>query len=175
MSELIVIGYETPEVAEAARSDLLGMAREYLVDVADAVVATADRKGDIKLSQMVNLWTVDGAGGAFWGFLIGLLFLHPLLGILGGATAGSLAGALSDYGINDDFMKQVSSILQPGQAALFIMARQHASDRVIEQLRTHGGRVIRTNLDTSQEERLRAAFDQAHDEAKQSQAKSAAA
>jgi len=170
MSELIVIGYDTPETAETARTDLLGMAKEYLVDVADAVVATTNHKGDIKLSQMVNLWTVGGAGGAFWGLLVGLLFLHPLIGIIGGAAAGSLAGAMSDYGINDDFMKQVSSILQPGQAALFIMARNHASDRVISQLSSHGGRVIRTNLDTSQEQKLRAAFAKAHEEVGKTQA-----
>lgn len=170
MSELIVIGYGTPEQAEAARTELFSMAREYLVDVADAVVATADRNGSIKLNQMVNLWTVGATGGAFWGLLIGLLFLHPLLGVLAGATAGALTGALSDFGINDAFMKEVAAILQPGQAALFIMARADASDRVLERLGTHGGRVLRTNLDRSQENRLRAAFDRAHAEARQQQA-----
>ncbi|WP_417310418.1 DUF1269 domain-containing protein [Devosia sp.] len=162
MSELLVIGYDTPEKAEAARADLFGMAKEYLVDVADAVVATVDSKGQIKLNQMVNLWTVGSAGGAFWGFLVGLLFLHPLLGVLAGAAAGALSGAMSDYGLNDQFMKDVASVLQPGQAALFIMARTTASDRFEARLGEHGGRIIRTNLDSSQEARLRSAFEKAH-------------
>lgn len=174
MTELIVIGYESQEKAESARTELFGMAKEYLVDVADAVVATTDKNGHIKLNQMVNLWTVGGTGGAFWGLLVGLLFLHPLLGILAGASAGALTGALSDYGINDKFMKDVAAILQPGQAALFMMARQNASDRVIKQLGVHGGRVIRTNLDTAQEKRLMAAFERAHADALAHQTKSAA-
>ena len=55
MSELIVIGYDTPEKAEEARADLMKMAREYLVEVADAVVAVANKDGNVKLNQMVNL------------------------------------------------------------------------------------------------------------------------
>lgn len=162
MSELIVIGYDSAEKAEAARSELFGMAKEYLVDVADAVVATADEDGKIKLNQMVNLWSLGAASGAFWGLLIGVIFFNPLLGVAVGAGAGALSGALSDYGINDDFMKDVSDVLQPGQAALFMMVRQHASDKVIERLGGMGGRIIRTNLDTSKEVALRKAFDAAH-------------
>jgi len=165
MSELIVIGYDTPEKAEVARTALFGMAKEYLVDVADAVVATADQNGKIRLNQMVNLWSLGAANGAFWGLLIGMIFFNPLLGVAVGAGAGALSGALSDYGINDTFMKEVSEVLQPGQAALFMMVREHASDRVIERLGEHGGRIIRTNLDTTKEAALREAFNTAHSDA----------
>ncbi|EEX11696.1 membrane protein of unknown function [Citreicella sp. SE45] len=162
MSELIVIGYDTAERAEEARADLMKMAQEYLVDVADAVVAVADSDGTIKLNQMVNLWTAGATGGAFWGLLVGMIFFNPLLGVAVGAGAGALSGALTDYGINDDFMKEVAGILQPGQAALFMMMRREASDRVVARLGEHGGRVLRTNLDTDAENRLRRAFDDAH-------------
>ncbi|MEC3860646.1 DUF1269 domain-containing protein [Mesobacterium sp. TK19101] len=168
MPELIVIGYETEAQANAARDTLFGLAGEYLVDVADAVVAVADDQGKIKLNQMVNLWTVGASGGAFWGLLIGVLFMNPLLGVAVGAGAGALSGALSDYGINDRFMKDVANVLQPGQAALFMMIRQHASDKVIDRLGMAGGHVIRTNLDTTKEAALRAAFDKAHKDIAQS-------
>ena len=162
MSELIVIGYDTPDQAEEARAELFTMSKEYLVEVADAVVAVADDKGNIKLNQMVNTWTVGATGGAFWGMLIGLIFFNPLLGVAVGAGAGALSGALTDYGIRDDFMKDVASILQPGQAALFMMTRRDASDRVIARLGEHGGRVLRTNLDTDADNHLRRAFEDAH-------------
>ena len=162
MSELIVIGYETPDQAEEARAELMTMAREYLVDVADAVVAVADENRNIKLNQMVNMWTAGAAGGAFWGLLVGMIFFNPLVGVAVGAGAGALSGALTDYGINDEFMKDVGSVLQPGQAALFMMVRTNASDKVIERLGEHGGRVLRTNLDTDAENHLRRAFDEAH-------------
>ena len=137
MNELIVIGYDTPEAAEAARTELFGMSQEYLVDVADAVVATADADGKIKLNQMVNTWTVGATGGAFWGLLVGMLFFNPLLGVAVGAGAGALSGALTDYGINDDFMKD-------------------------KRLGIKGGHILRTNLDRSKEDHLRRAFNETH-------------
>jgi uncharacterized membrane protein len=91
--------------------------------------------------------------------------MNPLLGLAVGAGAGALGGALSDYGINDAFMKEVAEVLQPGQAALFMMVRQHVSDRVIERLGEKGGRIIRTNLDTTKEAALRDAFDATHKQA----------
>lgn len=162
MSELVVIGYDNLEKAEAARKELFGMSKEYLVDVADAVVATADEDGNVKLNQMVNMWTVGATGGAFWGVLIGLLFFNPLLGLAVGAGAGALSGALTDYGLNDDFMKDVAHVLKPGQAALFMMMRTEASDKVITRLGMKGGHILRTNLDTNAEDHLRRAFNKAH-------------
>ena len=43
---------------------------------------------------------------ALWGMLFGLLFFIPILGLAVGALAGALAGKFSDYGIDDDFIKQ---------------------------------------------------------------------
>jgi uncharacterized membrane protein len=108
MSELIVVAYDTPTNAEAARYELFRMAKEYLVEIADSVIATADNDRNIKLDQMVNMWTVGATGGAFWGLLAGLIFFNPLLGLAVGAGAGAISGGLSDYGIDDDFMKDVS-------------------------------------------------------------------
>lgn len=161
MSELIVIGYPNNQAAEAARLTLYQLSKEYLVEIQDAVIAEADDKGQIKLHQMVPMWGFGASAGAFWGLLAGILFFNPLIGVAAGAGAGALAGALTDYGINDTFMKDVAGVLQPGQAALFILAERAASDKVIDRLSGHGGHIIRTNLDTSKEQDLRAAFDKA--------------
>lgn len=161
MAELIVIGYDSAETAEAARKELFSLSKEYLVEVGDAVVATRQADGKIALNQMVNLWAVGAAGGSLWGMLAGLLFFNPLLGAVGGAAAGAVAAALNDYGINDGFMRDVAGVLAPGQAALFVLADRVSSERVLGQIARYGGRVLRTNLDRSQEDRLRAAFGQA--------------
>jgi uncharacterized membrane protein len=161
MSELIVFGYDNQTQAEEARTALYKLSKEYLVDINDAVVATTEADGQIKLHQMVNLWAIGASGGAFWGLLAGILLFNPLIGVAAGAASGALAGALSDYGIKDDFMKDVASILQPGQAALFVLAERATSDRVIEAMSAQGGRILRTNLDRSQEQRLREVFDNA--------------
>lgn len=161
MPELLVVGYESPDKAVEARTALIGLGREYVLQVGDAVVATRNEKGELKLDQMVNTWTVGAAGGSFWGLLAGLLFFNPILGVVTGAAAGAAAGALTDYGINDNFMREVASVLQPGQAALFVLADRLSSDRVLDRLAPFGGRLIRTNLDTSQEQKVRDAIEKA--------------
>lgn len=165
MNELLVIGYRDAATAEAARESLFELSREYYADVGDAVVATADDKGRIRLNQMVTPWVVTTASGSLWGALIGLIFLHPLLGLVAGAAAGAVSGALSDFGIRDDFMKDVARVLKPGQAALFVMARSVNTDRIVEHLGKHGGEVLRTNLSHAGEERLRKAFEAAQQHA----------
>lgn len=161
MADLIVLGYPDAAKAEAAREDLLAMQKEYLVRMSDAVVATRDAKGRVRLNQLVHPWTFGAATGSIWGLVIGLFFLNPLFGIVLGAAAGAVGGAMTDYGIDDAFMKRTSEMLSPGQAALFFMAERATGDRVVEHLARHGGTVLRTNLDSSQEQKLRAAFDAA--------------
>ena len=173
MPELLVIGYESHERATEARKALLGLSKEYLLQVGDAVIAHRNDRGEIKLDQMVNLWTVGAAGGSMWGLIAGLLFFNPLLGVMTGAAAGAVAGALGDYGINDDFMRNIADVLQPGQAALFVLADRVSSDRVLEQLARFGGRILRTNLDSSQEQKVRTAIEQAARETAKSQPEAA--
>ena len=68
------------------------------------MVAVKDDKGKIKLHQAVNLTAHGAVSGGFWGALVGLIFLNPLLGMAVGATAGAVSGGLADVGIDDKFM-----------------------------------------------------------------------
>ena len=97
------------------------------------------------------------AGGALWGGLIGLIFLAPLFGMAIGAASGAVAGKFTDAGVNDDFMKQLGAKVPPGGAALIMLGRADAPE-VLERVKSYGGDVIQTSLDTEQEERLRAAL-----------------
>src|SRR5262249_47215331 len=118
------------------------------------------------LKQSVNLAAAGAAGGASWGslmgMLVGLLFLNPLAGLLAGmvlgAGAGALSGALSDYGINDDFIKQLAKGFEPGSSALFVLARRMNFDKALPELQGFGGKVLKTSLSNEQEARLRTAL-----------------
>ncbi len=173
MSELVVIGYDTQDEAELARIELFAMKTEHLVDLIDAVVATSDEEGRIRLNQMVNLWATGGTSGALWGLVAGILFFHPLLGVALGGVTGALAASMEDFGIDDAFMKDVAKVLAPGQAALFLLVSTEASDRMIERMGMKGGHILRTNLDHSQEDHLKRAFHKAHTELRQSAAAAA--
>jgi len=158
MATLVVIGYDSEVKAEEVRLTLLKMQKEYLIDIADAVVVVREPDGKVKLRQMYNLTAAGAISGGFWGTLIGLLFLNPLFGLAIGAAAGAISGALSDVGIDDNFMKQLAETLKPGSAALCLLVRQMTPDKVIEEIRPFGGTVIKTNLTHEKEEKLRAAL-----------------
>jgi uncharacterized membrane protein len=158
MSTFLVIDYESEVRAEEVRLALLKMQKEYLIDLADAVVVVRDQKGKVRLRQMYNLTAAGAARGGFWGALIGLIFLNPLFGFALGATAGAISGALADVGIDDNFMKQLGATLKPGTAALCVLVRQMTPDKVINEVKQFGGTLIQTNLCNENEAKLREAL-----------------
>ena len=156
MSTLAVIGYDDVFKAEEVRLSLIKMQRDYLIDLEDAVVAVKDPAGKVKLHQAVNLTAAGAASGGFWGALVGLIFLNPLLGLAVGAGTGAVAGALSDVGINDNFMKDLAATMKPGSSALFVLVRRVTADKVLEELRGTGGTVLKTSLSHEDEAKLQA-------------------
>lgn len=135
--------------------------KEYVIDLEDAVVAVKDEKGKIKLHQSINLTAHGAMNGGFWGALIGLLFLNPLLGMAVGAATGAVSGALTDVGINDNFMKELAAGLQPGGSGLFVLVRKATPERVLEEVQGTGGRILKTSLTHENEGKLQAALDAA--------------
>ena len=158
MSDLIVIAFPSEEKAEAIRQKALSMQKEYLIQLGDAVVAVKQPNGQVKLNQMFHPTAAGAAAGSFWGLLIGLLFMMPLAGAALGAGAGALGGAMTDFGIDDKFMKSLAESLQPGNAALFLLIGKMTADKVFDDLRGVGGTVMRTSLDRSKEQALRDAL-----------------
>ena len=158
MSTLVVIGYNEIHKAEEVRLTLVKLQRDYLIDLEDAVAVTKDAKGKIKLHQTVNLTAAGAASGGFWGMLIGLLFLNPLLGIAVGASAGAVSGALVDLGINDQFMKDLAATLTPNSSALFVLVRKSTPDKVLEEVKGTGGTILKTSLSHEDETKLQAAL-----------------
>jgi len=125
------------------------------------VVVTKDEKGKVKLHQAVNLTAAGAVGGGFWGMLIGMSFLNPLLGMAAGAGAGALSRAISDIGVDDKMMKEMASSFTPGSSALFVLVRKATADKVLEGLKPFAGKgkVLRTSLSKDSEESLRAVLE----------------
>jgi uncharacterized membrane protein len=117
MSNLVVISFPEEQLAFEMRAALAKLQKEYLIEMEDVVVVTKDAKGKVKLHQAVNLTAAGAVGGGFWGMLIGMIFLNPLLGAAVGAGAGALSGRFTDIGIDDSFMKELSEQFQPGCSA----------------------------------------------------------
>ena len=159
MADLIAVVFPSEAKAEEVRQKILDMQKDYLIDIGDAVIATKTDAGKVKLNQLLNTTAAGAAGGSFWGLLVGVLFLNPLLGVAAGAASGAIAGALTDVGVNDKFMKGLATEdLQPGEAVLFVLVRKVTGDKVLAELKGVGGRVLQTSLDHTREEALRKAL-----------------
>ncbi len=166
MSELVVVGFDSPFEADRALTELGRMQTEYLVDLADAVVAVRQPDGKVQIKQSVNLVGAGALSGGLWGglfgSLVGLLFLNPLAGFaLGGAVgagSGALSGKLADYGIKDDFIRSLADTLKPDTSALFVLVRKAQPEKVLQQLSQFKGTVLKSSLSPDQEAQLQQAL-----------------
>jgi len=164
MSNLVVLGFDGIHTADEVLNKLRSMQKENLIDLEDACVVERDAEGKVHLKQAVNLTalgaTSGGTWGALWGTLVGILFLNPLAGFVVGAAAGAGAGALSgslaDYGINDDFIKNLSQTIPENSSALFVLVKSVTEDKVLPEIEPFKPRVLKTSLSNEAEARLKA-------------------
>jgi uncharacterized membrane protein len=169
MSTLVVLGFDGIHTADEVLNRLRSLHKEYLIDLEDACVVERETNGKVYIKQAVNLTvqgaTIGGGSGAMWGAIVGLLFLNPLAGMaIGAATGagiGALSGSLSDYGINDDFIKKLSSTIPEGSSALFVLFKKVNEDKVLPELEPYKPRVLKTSLSNEEEKRLTAALSKA--------------
>lgn len=159
MSDLVVLALDTEIGAEEMRDELVRLQKEHLITLSDAAVVVRQQDGHVKVKQAVSLVGVGAMGGAFWGLLIGILFWMPWLGMIIGAASGALAGRFSDIGVDDEFIEQVGSTVQPGNSALFLLVEKVTPDKVITDLmKFKNVKVLKTSLSQEQEDKLKAAF-----------------
>jgi len=157
MSTLVAVVFNDESTAFEMRGALVKMQKQYLLEMEDAVVVTRDPDGKTKLHQAVSLIGAGAVGGAFWGMLIGLLFLNPLLGAAIGAGAGAISGKFQDLGLDDRQMKEIGDSLKPGTSALFVLLRKVTADKVLDGLKPFvgKGKVFQTSLSKDDEKALR--------------------
>lgn len=158
MSSLVVLAFEDEDGAEEMREQLFDLQKRRLITLEDAAVVVRKKNGKTKVKQAHSLVGAGALGGAFWGMLIGLLFFAPWLGLLGGAAGGALAGKLGDIGVDDSFIKEVSEAIEPGQSALFLLAREAQTERIREETEGVDFEIIQTNLSPADETQLRETF-----------------
>lgn len=152
MSDLVAIAYDNIETAQQVATNAAQAQKAHVLDLEDMVVVERRADGKVKLHQP----SMAGAGavsGALWGGLIGLLFFVPFFGMAIGAATGAAAGAFSDYGVDDNFMKQLGAELGEGKAAVIFLVRRVSVDKVLPEIKIPG-KVIQTSLDDETEQRL---------------------
>ena len=158
MSTLVAIAYDDLDKAKEVMGTVGGLVKEHSLTLEDAVIVEHRANGKMKLHQP-SLAGLGAASGALWGGLIGLIFLMPLLGMAVGAASGAAGGAMRDYGIDDNFMKELGNKLPEGGAAVFVLVQDATRDKVVPEIAKYGGQVIQSSLEDEAETSLQEALD----------------
>jgi len=154
MAELIVVGFKKDMYrASEVLNTLQEMNENWVVDLHDAVAVYRDYDGKLRVDQSYQLTTGQGAG---WGGLFGAA------GTIGGTALGATLGAIDaedwkdEYGISEDFVQRVGTMVQSGDSAIFALLRSLDPDLVAAQFKGYGGTILRTSLTPSQREKVEA-------------------
>jgi uncharacterized membrane protein len=166
VADLVCVAFDDPTTADRALTELTALQKEYVIELKDACVVVRAPDGEVHLHQAMPLVRTGamagGTSGALWGTLIGLLFLNPLagmaIGAAAGAASGALAGKLTDFGIPDDFIKELGRTIKPNSSALFLLVQKVTADKVLPRMADFKGRVLKTSLSDEREKRLREAL-----------------
>ena len=158
MSDLIAVAYPDRESVAAVVRTLGDLQSEDRLELHDIAIVVRQRDGRVRLQQTNDLINAEGSVGMVWGGLIGRLFLAPLLGLLLGGVTGALAGSVTDYGIDDKFVRELGMQLKPGGAAVVALVDHAISDDVLERICRHGGTILRTVLSRQAEVDLESAL-----------------
>ena len=159
MTNLTVWKFPTVDGAQNVINKLVELEKQHLIEIVDAAIVTWEYgKKKPKTRQALNLSAISALDGAFWGMLFGLLFFVPIFGMAVGALSGALAGQFADYGINDDFIKDVRSQVTEGTSALFLMSEKATVDKVLEAFSGGEMELIQSNLSNEQEAQLKEHF-----------------
>jgi len=169
MAELIVVGFKKDMYrASEVLNTLQEMHENWVVDLNDAVAVYRDDNGKLRVDQSYQMTTGEGAAwGGLFGGMIGAMLAAPFTGgasaaaalaagSLSGVALGATAGALDaeswkeDFGISDDFVQRVGTMVQPGDSAIFALLRSLDPDLVAAQFKGYGGTILRTTLSPEQ-------------------------
>lgn len=158
MTEMVVLAFDGTDTANKVRNKLIDLNNQYMLRLDQAIEVVRNPDGQVKIKEEPRLTGLGALGGAFWGLLVGLIFLVPAAGFVVGTVSGAIAGHFTKYGITKEYLQQINAAIQPGQSGLFILAENVKVDRVIPMLTEFHPTVLRTSLSLDQEAKLKEAF-----------------
>jgi uncharacterized membrane protein len=177
MSTLIVVGFKKDMLrASQVLNELVDMNYDWTIDLEDAVATYRDYNGKLRIDASYQMTTGEGAAlGGLLGSLIGLTLGAIAAPVTAGASAaaagvvaagavggtiGAAGGALDakwwkdDFGIPEEFVKDVGEQIQPGDSAIFALLRSSDPTLVAAQFGSYGGVVLSTTLNPEQSKKV---------------------
>ena len=180
MQDLIAVGFSgTHRAAEVLRR-MQSLDARGTIDLADAVAVHRTEDGRLHVDRSVGMTRPQGAAlGGLIGAMLGSVIAAPLtagasvaaaatavgVGTLGFGSAGAVMAGTdaaewkAKYGVPEEFVQQVSGMVQPGNSAVFAMVRSDEDPvAVARQFHGSGGTVLRTRLVSAKAARIQKAI-----------------
>lgn len=174
MSTLIAVGFKKDMLrASTVLNELVDMNYDWTIDLDDAVAAYRDYNGKLRIDSNYQMTTGQGAAlGGLFGSLIGLTLGALAAPVAAGASAAVAAGAIGggvigavgaaldvkwwkdDFGISEDFVKDVGKLVQPGDSAIFALLRSADPTMAAARFSDYGGVVLSTTLNPEQAQKV---------------------
>lgn len=175
MYQLVAVGFKGTHRASEVLSQVQAVEDPWAIWLRDGVAVYRTEKGKLHIDQSVQPTSREGAAwGGLLGGLLGALLAAPFTAGASAAAAAAAvgAGALAIgipgaiigaddaetwkdvYGVPEDFVNQVSGMVQPGQSAIFMLGETNVPEALVERFRGYGGKVLRTTLPPDKAEKL---------------------
>ena len=141
MSHLLVIGFANEQKAKECVSKLLSLQKSGQIDIQDALLATKDERGAVALTQLSD-------ASSFW----------EIRAAASGYPAPPAAGALTDFGSDEKFVKEIAEAIPSGRAAVFVLVGKRLKEGAFDGSTTGEGLVFFDSYDKSTLGTIRAAL-----------------
>lgn len=164
-ASFIAIVFDEPARAEEARLKFWNLQQEGFIELEDIVVVTKDEHGTILNHELNHQARKEGVLGSITGFIVGSILFNPVVGGVLGAVTGAVAASLSNAGIDDRFVHDLSKDFKAGCSALFTLVGKVDPERVEEAFLGFGGRVQVSSLSAESEAAIQAFLDETRERA----------
>ena len=159
MATLTAFRFDSVDGADSALGVVPMLQEQELITILDAALVSWPKGKNRPSTRQVVLPTgTQLLDGTFWGMLFGLIFFIPVLDTGRREEMERLTCALSDVGIDEDFIYQLRSKLTEGTSALFILSRDALMDKINDVSKGKKPDLIAINLRRNDEMKLRDLF-----------------
>ena len=159
-NRVIVAVFDTQNQAYDAAYRMQRLDDDGIIKVKRGAIATKDAKGNLTIPDSKHVGSAWGLlGGGLIGGLLGAM-LGPV-GVAAGAASAAAAGAavgavtgsgvggvvdLTEFGLNEDFIDEVTTQLYPGYTALIVEVDEGSTEPTDRAVSQYGGRIYRSEL-----------------------------
>jgi len=150
MNLMIVV---SPDLQAASQMTevLKTLQQQHTIMLQDAAVSIRQADGNNRMWTCQDLVGNGRLGGMFWGVLFALIYWSRFWGL-------NIGSIVDDYGIDDEFIKDVSLKMIKEHSTLALLATKEALDPIKTALSAFDAQVYTYALSQSAEEKLSAIF-----------------